>query len=338
MSTSDNCKDGVSNSKSNDDVCEMVGKLKNMSTADTSTEDNYISLCAYCGKEGANNVCNKCKKATYCNAVCKKVHKKKHKKDCEEHIRVAAELHDIELFKQPPSPLRDCPICYLRLPTLEGGRRYQTCCGKVVCSGCIHAPVFDNQGNEVDNRKCPFCRTPPPTTDEEMIKREKKRADLDDPIALYNQGNWYFKGRNGCTQDDTKALERWHRAAELGHVKAYLNLGYFYEMGKGAENNEEKGVHYYELAAMRGDAQARANLAIKEMKAGNFDRAIKHHLIAVKGGDSNSLRKIKVMYSNGHATKEDYTKALQLYQAYLGEIKSDQRDKAAAFDGDYRYY
>ena len=38
------------------------------------------------------------------------------------------------------------------------------------------------------------------------------------------------------------------------------------------------------------------------------------------------------LYSKGHATKEDYTKALQL-QTYLGEIKSDQRDKA-----NYRYY
>ncbi len=43
--------------------------------------------------------------------------------------------------------------------------------------------------------------------------------------------------------------------------------------------------------------------------------------------------------SNGNATKEEYTKALQLYQAYLSEIKSPQRDKAAAaHDECYRYY
>ena len=71
------------------------------------------------------NTCNKCKQVRYCNAVCKKVHKKKHKKECEEHVRlaaqkhneelrIAAELHDIELFKQPP-PAEDCPICFIRL-------------------------------------------------------------------------------------------------------------------------------------------------------------------------------------------------------------------------------
>ena len=31
-------------------------------------------------------------------------------------------------------------------------------------------------------------------------------------------------------------------------------------------------------------------------------------------------------------------KALQSYQTYLEEIKSDQRDKAAAADEKYRYY
>ena len=36
------------------------------------------------------------------------------------------------------------------------------------------------------------------------------------------------------------------------------------------------------------------------------------------------------MYSNGDATKEDYTKALQSYQTYLRGIKSRQRDEAAA--------
>jgi len=43
------------------------------------------------------------------------------------------------------------------------------------------------------------------------------------------------------------------------------------------------------------------------------------------------------MYSKGHATKADYTKALQSYQAYLDEIKSDQRDKAAAAHDSFKY-
>ena len=61
-------------------------------------------------------------------------------------------------------------------------------------------------------------------------------------------------------------------------------------------------------------------------------------MIAVEGGDNASLKQIKQMYTNGNATKDDYAKALQAYQAYLDEVKSDDRDKAAEYDEIYKYY
>ena len=76
----------------------------------------------------------------------------------------------------------------------------------------------------------------------------------------------------------------------------------------------------------------------KELQVGNMDRALKHFMIAVRDGGSNSLENIKRLYEYGNATKDDYTKALRLYQAYLGEIKSLQRDEAVAFDDKYIYY
>ena len=257
----------------------------------------------------ANNICNKCKQVKYCNAVCKKVHKKKHKKECEEHTRRAAELHDIELFKQPPS--EDCPICFLTLPSLNTGRRYMACCGKVICSGCFHAPLYDNQGNEVDNQKCPFCRIPVPKTDEEGVKRIKKRMELGDPIATYDLGNHYYNATNGYPQDYTKALELWRRAGQFGHADAHLNIGYAYEKGEGVEIDEERAMHYYEQAAMAGDADARHNLGVNEEEAGNTERALKHHMIAAGCGDNDSLNYIKDFYSDGDASKDDYMKALQ---------------------------
>ena len=89
---------------------------------------------------------------------------------------------------------------------------------------------------------------------------------------------------------------------------------------------------------MGGSAAARFNLGNDEWRAGNFDRALRHYMIAVKDGYTDSLIMIKQMYSKGHVTKEEYTRALQLHQEYLGEIKSSQRDEAAAFSDDYRYY
>ena len=341
MSTSDSCKDG-SSTKSKEGVCDVNDKLQNMSTA-------AVSICPNCGKEGANNICNKCKQVRYCNAVCKKVHKKKHKKDCEELIRLAtekhneelkraAEKHDENLFKQPPPQYGDCPICFLRLPYLNTGKRYQSCCGKFICCGCGYAPVYDNQGNKVVEKKCPFCRTPFNYTDEETVLRNKKRLELDDPIALYNQGCEYDNGMNGYPQNHTKAIELWHRAGELGFANAYRNIAYAYAHGEGVVVDKNKAKHYWELSAIGGDATARHNLGSTEARAGNYDRALKHWMIAARDGFTTSLNHIQTMYFKGHATKDDYTTALRSYQTYLGEIKSKQRDEAAAADEDYRYY
>jgi len=341
MSTSDSCKDSALTKSNNDGVCELEEKLEKMSTAD-------VSICANCGKEGANNTCNKCNQVKYCNAICKKVHKKKHKKDCEEHVRraidkhneelrIAAEIRDEHLFKQPPSQYGDCPICFLCLPSIVSGRTYYACCGKMICRGCVYAPVYDNQGNEVDNKKCPFCRTPHHTSNEEMVKRMKKRMQAHDPIAIYNIGVYYRDGDYGYQQDYTKALELFHRAAD-GYTIAYASIGYVYDNGDGVEVDKEKANHYYELAAMGGVAGARHNVGLNEYYAGNIARALKHFMIAVRGGYSDSLNSIKRLYSNGLASKEDYTKALRSYQTYLSEIKSEQRDEAAANDyEEYRY-
>ena len=338
MSTPGSCNVGESKSKS-DDVCEVNDMLYNMSTTDN---DSVSIICANCGKEGASNICNKCKQVTYCNAACKKKHRHKHKKDCEEHVRLAAELHDIELFKQPPSQYGDCPICFVRLPTFDDGtirgRSYNSCCGKMMCCGCLHAPLYDNQGNKVDHEKCPFCRTPPPFSKEEIVKREKIRVEAGDAAAIYNLGIYYAEGDYGFPQDMDKALELWHRAGKLGYATAYHNIGYPYDLGIGMDIDKEKAEHYWELAAIMGEGRARHNLGVNEERRGNMDRALKHYMIAARNGYSDSLKQIQILYTNRCAKKEDYMKALQLYQAYLKEIKSVQRDKAAADREDYRYY
>ena len=338
MSMSDSCKDSAS--KSNDDgICDMIGKLQKMSTDDKVGNDvSVISVCANCGKEGNfNNTCNKCKQVKYCNAACKKKHRHKHKKDCEEHLRLAAEIHDEKLFEQPPSQYDDCPICFIRMPTMQTGHRYQSCCGKRICNGCVYAPVYDDQGNEVE-KTCPFCRTPMATTEEEIVERYKKRMDANDPISIFNLGCDYRDGTCGYPQDYVKSSELFHRAGDLGNSEAYVCLGYAYDNGLGVEMDEKKAVHYYELAAIKGDADARANLGIDEAQAGNTDKSIKHFMLAAACGHDGALEKIKQLYSNGLATKDDYTKALQSYQAYLGEIKSPQRNKAAAHSDRFQYY
>jgi len=251
------------------------------------------------------------------------------------------EMHDEALFKQPP-PKEKCQICMQQMPTptLHTGSKYMTCCGNRICSGCLYASFRDNQGNIViDNQKCSFCRAPRPSDDNEFIKRMKNRVEAGDAVAMFNLGVCYHNGQYRLPQDYTKALELWRRAAELGYARANTNIGYAYNTGKGVEVDKKRARHYYEHAAMRGDETARYNLGIKEKKAGNMDRALKHYQIAVRSGyHADSLNHIKRLYSDGHIPKDEYTKALRLHQEYLDEIKSDQRDQAAAANDKYRYY
>ena len=165
-----------------------------------------------------------------------------------------------------------------------------------------------------------------------------KRVEADDAEAIFNVGMYYSRGMNGYPQSYTKALTLYHRAAELGSADAYCSIGSVYYNGEGVEINLERANHYYELAAMGGEVMARYNLGVVEENAGNVVRALKHFMIAVRGGHNNSLKLIKSMYSDRNATKDDYTNALQSYQKYLDEIKSSQRDEAATAHEQHRYY
>jgi TPR repeat protein len=305
----------------------------------SSTAENTVVTCANCGKgeECAGNLkaCTACKVVKYCNRDCQIAHRPQHKKACKKQ---AAELYDHELFKDPPSQFDDCPICTLPMPAMSTGRQYKECCGQMVCMGCLHAVGIRAQSNG-KLIKCPFCRTPGAYTAKDSNERIKKRIELGDAFSTFQLADCYDGGTNGFAQDFDKSFELYLRAGELGCADAYCSVGCAYDNGHGVEQDKKKAKYYFELAAMKGCTYSRFNLGNAEGRAGNWDRALKHFILAAGGGDNDALEKIKVFFMHGRATKEDYAKALRLYQARLAEIKSSQRDEAAAALGDQcRYY
>ena len=83
--------------------------------------------------------------------------------------------------------------------------------------------MFDNLGNTINEKKCPFCRTPVPTSIE-RIERIKKRVELDDVEAMFILGNYYRNGKFGFPQDYDKALELFVRAGSLVMPKLIATL------------------------------------------------------------------------------------------------------------------
>jgi len=163
-----------------------------------ATDD--IIVCDNCGKGEDDTeklkACTACKSVKYCNCnrECQIAHRSQHKKECR---RCAAELHDEKLFKVPP-PQEDCPICLITLPSHNTGVKYVSCCGKVICNGCIHAPVYDDQGNEIA-KTCPFCRTPAPTSAKEIVTWLKKGTEKNEAGAFLNlEGFFIVKGHTVC--------------------------------------------------------------------------------------------------------------------------------------------
>ena len=88
-------------------------------------------------------------------------------------------LSDKELFKQPP-PLEDCPICFLRMPSLWTGTKVMSCCGQVICAGCIYANIRIGD-------LCPFCRAPSPdagdTKDKIIDIKLSLKSDYTPPLT-----------------------------------------------------------------------------------------------------------------------------------------------------------
>ena len=172
---------------------------------------------------------------------------------------------------------------------------------------------------------CAFCRTPPPSSDEEVVKRTKKLIDKGNAEAHFTYGIHL------CSiQDYEKANKLYLKAGELGCAKGYYNLGMSYENGNGVKMDKEKAKHYYELAAMMGHEKARANLSCYEWEMGNEHRAFKHLLIAAKAGVKLSLNVVKQGFMDGFVTKDEYADTLRAYHERQNEMKSDARDKAAA--------
>jgi len=159
-----------------------------MSTITTKDADDSKHQCAACGDSddggGSLKACTGCNLVEYCNKSCQAAHWPAHKKACNER---AAELFDENLFKQPP-PNEDCPICYLRLPIYLDQCKYQSCCGKFLCRGCVHEHSV--AAADTEKYKCVLCRTRGYSSDEEQIERMKKRVEANDAWAMVRLGRY----------------------------------------------------------------------------------------------------------------------------------------------------
>ena len=151
------------------------------------------------------------------------------------------------------SPRRECPICYHRLPLEEAGHIYHTCCGQVLCNGCVIGKqrtqlkelrkIIEGITSEEEQFRliskrgmkiyvCPYCRAPSPDDEQVLLQRVYDRIEIcndrDYTIALNQLGSHYKTGQQGLPRNLTKAEELYKKAYDLDDPDAAWNLYFLY--------------------------------------------------------------------------------------------------------------
>lgn len=99
-----------------------------------------------------------------------------------------------------------------------------------------------------------------PKDEAEGLKLIDAAAATGNPHALYAQGETYFYGQFGRSQDYPKALAAFKVAAEAGHVTGQNNLGVMYQQGHGTAVDKKAALVWFRKAAEQGNAKAQSNL------------------------------------------------------------------------------
>jgi len=169
---------------------------------------------------------------------------------------------------------------------------YQPCCGKTLCEGCIDAAEEEvKKGNM--KPWCAMCRKPNPLSKEELMRRLQHRMKLNDSPAFNWLGGVYEDGSTTFPKDIKKAVELLMKAAELGNIKAHNSLAHkYYNKGQGVEEDNDKAIRHWKLAAMGGHEYARCMLGDIEKDKGNMDRATKNYMIAARDGYVDALEQV----------------------------------------------
>lgn len=244
------------------------------------------------------------------------------------------------LFSQPKSN-DDCDICCVKLPEFNKCQ-YQSCCGKVLCLGCIVTVAEEQMKKNIikgthKSPACPFCRTGAVKSIREAFDRLEARIEAypDDSRALFVLGCLCCEGEySTITQDIDRGIRLLRRASELGSIDACASLGNAFNplertMYIGVERNLLTSVQYYEKAAIGGHVWSRFNLGVLN-NTFYFDGSVtmNHFIIAAKQGHDHALKAVKIGYIAGVVEKEQYALTLRAHFKSKTDIESDRRKDA----------
>jgi len=151
-----------------------------------------------------------------------------------------------------------------------------------------------------------------------LIERLNKPKEVEDAEAIYKLGYSYHHGKHGYPQNWAKALEFYHRAAELGHPRAMGNLGNAYYYGRGVEVDKHKALEFYHRVAELGNADAYFNIGCAYFNGDGAKvdkkKAVHYWKLAAELGSADAYFSLGNSYNNGTGVEVDYKKAMHYLQ------------------------
>lgn len=236
-----------------------------------------------------------------------------------------AETAHIDIFT-PIAEREECQICMLPLPLNKDEILFMPCCGKQICLGCMWQSNKADiaKGVPLKKQKCAFCRQLLPTNSIKAIKKLMKKKN--NPHAYMEMAGYYNRGEQ-VLQSDTKCLEMFICAAELGNADAIGWIGQHYQRGNVVEQEHQKALAFWEIASKKGDIASHDILA-RVYENVNENKSIKHFKVAASAGDQVSMDNLMKLYKDKSLSKEELTQTLRAFQASTNEMKSKDRDEA----------
>ncbi|RUP44787.1 hypothetical protein BC936DRAFT_149007 [Jimgerdemannia flammicorona] len=167
----------------------------------------------------------------------------------------------------------------------------------------------------------------PQKIDPAVMERDRDVLFKTTPIVI--EAHSYRDGLRGRKQNYTKAMELYHKAAEMGSSEAQYNLGYLYASVHGGPVNFAKARHYWEMAASQPLFHShlripRLGVALAHNALGNvyhdglgvvpdFNKAFQHFKTSADGGEPCGMSNLGLAYERGEGTPVNILKAVEIY-------------------------
>lgn len=159
--------------------------------------------------------------------------------------------------------------------------------------------------------------------------------------AQYDLGNRHEKG-DGVTQDATKAVDWWQKAASQGNAQAQSKLGFVFQWGLGVKQDAAKALEMYEKAAIQGNADAqyaigagylvgKENAMVGLGLPKDYAKAFEWLRKSAEQGNAKGQGMLSLVYINGSGVPKNEAKAFEwmLKAAAQGDPQSQS---VIAFD------